>query len=269
VRKPKDKAIVERTIQIFQRWFFFKVRKRTFTSLTELNQCLKEYLIIFNAKIHRTFRRSREAMFAEEFDQLIKLPAVPFQVQTHHAAMLHPDCHLAFKKNYYSAPHQHRGKKLDIWGCTNTVEIYCDGERIAFHARRRGEGSISTIKEHYPEAAQAYWDASAKSMRSQAAKLGPNVSKLIHSLLSGPYPLQYLRRCMGIARLAERYPIDLVNKACELAMQFNRPHCRFIENLLKQPKLMSRDFNPEPVSRGENQFLRGEAYFLNNGVIND
>jgi hypothetical protein len=33
VRTPKDKAIVERTIQIFQRYFFMKVRHRTFTSL--------------------------------------------------------------------------------------------------------------------------------------------------------------------------------------------------------------------------------------------
>ena len=40
VRRPKDKAIVERTIQIFQRWFFFKVRHYTFTSIVELNKVL-------------------------------------------------------------------------------------------------------------------------------------------------------------------------------------------------------------------------------------
>lgn len=44
VRTPQDKAIVERTIQIFQRYFFMKVRNRTFTSLVELNLCLKEHL---------------------------------------------------------------------------------------------------------------------------------------------------------------------------------------------------------------------------------
>jgi transposase len=44
VRTPKDKAIVERTIQIFQRWFFMCVRNRNFTSLVELNKCLEEYL---------------------------------------------------------------------------------------------------------------------------------------------------------------------------------------------------------------------------------
>lgn len=55
VKTPKDKAIVERTIQIFQRWFYGTVRKRTFTSLVELNACLREHLEIFHAKKHRVF----------------------------------------------------------------------------------------------------------------------------------------------------------------------------------------------------------------------
>jgi transposase len=42
VRSPKHKAIVERTIQIFQRWFYAKVRYRMFTSLVELNACLRD-----------------------------------------------------------------------------------------------------------------------------------------------------------------------------------------------------------------------------------
>lgn len=66
VRTPKDKAIVERTIQIFQRWFYMKVRYKTFTSLVELNQCLKEHLIIFSQKQHRIFKRTREEMFKDE-----------------------------------------------------------------------------------------------------------------------------------------------------------------------------------------------------------
>ena len=41
VKTPKDKEIVERTIQIFQRWFYGIVRKRTFTSLVELNRTFR------------------------------------------------------------------------------------------------------------------------------------------------------------------------------------------------------------------------------------
>ena len=70
VRTPKDKAIVERTIQIFQRWFYFRVRHRTFTSLIELNACLKDHLVLFHAKKHRIFRRNRIEMFESERSHL-------------------------------------------------------------------------------------------------------------------------------------------------------------------------------------------------------
>ena len=70
VRRPKDKAIAERTIQIFQRWFYFKVRRTTFTSLWELNQCLREALIEFNNKNHRIFRQSRSEMFPPQSGNL-------------------------------------------------------------------------------------------------------------------------------------------------------------------------------------------------------
>ena len=50
VARPKDKAIVERTIQIFQRWFYFRVRGLTFNSLVELNRVLASDLVIFHQK---------------------------------------------------------------------------------------------------------------------------------------------------------------------------------------------------------------------------
>lgn len=69
VRTPKDKAIVERSVQIFQKWFYKKVRKRTFTSLIELNKALEEHLVEFNNKKHRILGCSRsEAFIAEKKD---------------------------------------------------------------------------------------------------------------------------------------------------------------------------------------------------------
>lgn len=104
VRSPKHKAVVERMIQIFQRWFFATVRHRTFTSLVELNACLREHLEKFNNKIHRIFRRSRSEMFEGEKDFLRPLPENTYEVFVHHRARVHPDCHLAFEKNFLLSP---------------------------------------------------------------------------------------------------------------------------------------------------------------------
>ena len=151
VRRPQDKAIVERTIQIFQRWFYMKMRNRMFTSLIELNQVLREHLLAFNLKIHRTFRRTRKEMFEDsERTKLLPLPKNPYVVQTFSKAKLSRDCHLIFDHNFYSAPHIHRGLELDIWATDKTVEIYHEAERIAFHVRYRTRGKFATDTKHYP-----------------------------------------------------------------------------------------------------------------------
>ena len=258
VAKPRDKAIVERTIQIFQRWFFFKVRRRTFTSLAELNHCLKEHLELFNSKKHRIFRRSRREMFLNEQPHLIPLPAQPYIVATHATAKLHTDCHFSFDKNYYSAPHGHRGKVLDIWATQSCIDVYIDGDRIAFHSRLHAHGKFKTDKDHYPESHQAYHETTPKYLRDQAAKLGYETSKLIHELLSGPYPLQHLRRAQGIIRLAKKYGQERLNKAIGQAALFNQKSYQAIERLLKNESLWANKATEKPIKRGENKYLRGE-----------
>lgn len=223
----------------------------------ELNQCLQTHLQAFNSRIHRTFKRSRFEMFEEEKQYLRALPQEPYLVQVHKVAMLHPDCHLVFEKNYYSAPFQYRGKKIDIWASSNVVEIYHDGQRITLHRRAKSHGQFITDKAHYPEHAQAYWDSTAKNLRYQASKVGINTSKLIHQLLSGAEPLQHLRRCQGILRLASQYNSKDVERACEVALDLNQHRYRFIERLVKKPQLLQKD-EPGPIRlRGSNPYLRG------------
>lgn len=199
VRRPKHKAIAERTIQIFQRWFYFKVRRKIFTSLWELNQCLRESLIEFNNKNHRIFRQSRSEMFSFEKKHLKALLQTPYQVQAHKQANVHPDCHVSFDKNFYSVPSQYRGLRVDLWFSKDVIEIYVESERVALHRRSHHHAQFITNKGHYPEAHQAYWDTTVKSLRTQSSKLGPHVSKLVHQMLEPHEPLRYVRRCQGIA----------------------------------------------------------------------
>ena len=264
VKTPKDKAIVERTIQIFQRWFYGIVRKRTFTSLVELNLCLKEHLAAFNEKIHRIFRRSRAEMFAEEKKHLRSLPVALFQVATHSIATVHPDCHLTFEKNYYSVPHNLRGQKLDIWASEHLVEIFSAGERVAVHRHHHGHGAFITQKNHYPESHQVYADTTIFSVREIAKNIGPKTQNLIDSLLGGDAPLRNLRRAQGIVRLGKDYPHSHLEEACKKAIDLNQTTYGFIERVLKNkkgqmPNAVRLNSNNQLISRGENPFLRGDT----------
>jgi transposase len=271
VRSPKHKAVVERTIQIFQRWFFATVRHRTFTSLVELNACLRDHLTIFNNKTHRIFRRSPAEMFNSEKNFLQPLPEHVYEVVIHHRARVHPDCHIAFEKNFYSAPEALRGKLLDVWAGEKTIEIFHEGQRVAVHQRSKGKGQFVTQRNHYPEAHRAYSEAIPSHAKSQAARIGPQTSELVECMLAGNTPLKNLRRAQGIIGLAKKYPAELIEEACSAALRLNQKNYIFVERMLKhkkggQPTGKTRSLENGTILRGENPLLRGETLF-HQGII--
>lgn len=257
VRTPKDKAIVERTIQIFQRWFFMKVRMKTFTSLLELNACLHEHLEIFNMKKHRVFKMTRKEMFEHERGSLKALPAAPYKVATYHRATLSRDCHLVFDTNFYSAPHLLRGKELDIWATATTVEIFSEAERVAFHSRGKSNSKFITDTTHYPPQQQAYAEEDIQKIIYRAVRVGSETEKLIRELLEGPHPFQHFRRSQGILGLATKYGSDLLESASKEANRFNNRNVKYLERVIKSRKGIQIKTEKAIVERSYNPFLRG------------
>lgn len=265
VATPQHKAIVERSIQIFQKWFYYRVRKTTFTSLSELNRSLRASLEIFNKKIHRIYKKSRLEMYEAERAHLKPLPHTPYVVNTHHRARLHSDCHLEFEGNYYSAPYIHREKVLDLWVSEKTIEITCDGTRVALHVRTRAKHrKFCTKPEHYPERHQAYVEATPKFLIGRSRSIGPECEKLTIELLEMDHPLRHLRRLQGILSLEKRYGRVLLENACKDANRFNIRNYKWIEAALKRTsqrvdlKQKTTSFTPK---RGTNPYLRGQDLF--------
>ncbi len=258
VRTPKDKALVERTVQIFQRWFYFKVRKRTFTSLMELNASLREHLDIFHNKKHRIFQRTRNEMFKDEKDFLQPLPNYKYEVSLHKKATLQADCHLVFEKTFYSAPHQYRGNRLDVWASDKTVEIISNGETIAIHSRSYSPGGFRTDNKHYPPQHQAYLEATPEQLRERALKVGEDTYTVINRLMSTRYPLRFLRRAQGILALIKKYSCKQLELACNQALAFEKYHVPFIENLIKNQTV---EIDSTKIKRASNPHLRGDGLF--------
>lgn len=257
VKTPQDKAIVERTIQIFQRWFFMKVRTKTFTSLLELNVCLKEHLEIFNEKKHRIFKMTRKEMFASEREHLKPLPETPYKVATYHRGTLSRDCHLVFDTNFYSAPHWLRGKELDVWATSTTVEIFNNAERVALHSRGKTVYKFITDTNHYPPQQQAYAEEDIQKMLYRSNKVGAETEKLIRSLLEGPHPFQHFRRAQGVLALANKYGSDTLESACHEANRFNNRNVQYIERVIKTRKGLQSKQEKAITERSYNPYLRG------------
>lgn len=259
VRRPTDKPIVERTIQIFQKWFYFRVRKRNFTSLVELNKCLWEHLEIFHKKNHRIFKKTRKEMFAEEKASLLPLPSKKYDVRVHKRAKLHNDCHLQFQDNYYSAPWTLRGKSLDVWASDKVVEIFDNGNCVAVHNRSPSRGKFKTDKNHYPPEHKAYLEVTPDYLRKKAKELGENVFIMVDKLMKVDHPLRYLRRCQGLISLANKYTGKEIDIGCEYALTYEKYHLRFIENIIKNQKANKtiKENEKMKITRTQNPHMRG------------
>lgn len=257
VRTPTDKAIVERTIQIFQRYFFMKVRHKTFTSLLELNLYLREHLEIFNKKMHRIFNRTRLEMFTDEKVNLRALPADAYKVAVHHNALLSRDCHLIFDKNYYSAPNVHRGLYLDVWATSKTVEIFMNGDRVALHGRGKSNNKFITEVSHYPPAHLAFAEEDIQKIITRAVSVGLECEGLVRGLLEGELPLRHMRRCQGIVALGWKYSREHLEAACKEANRFNNHSVQYLERVIKTRSGVKQNNEQEISTRSYNPHLRG------------
>jgi len=257
VKSPTDKAIVERTIQIFQKYFFMKVRHRTFTSLLELNQCLRDQLEIFNNKVHRIFKRTRREMYLDELKSLRSLPVEAYKVAVYHKALLSRDCHLMFDQNYYSAPFQYRGQSLDIWATVNKVEIFENGDRKAVHVRGKSRHKFITDPNHYPPAHQAFAEEDIQKIINQAAKVGPECLGLVKGLLDGDLPLKHMRRCQGIVALSWKFSAALLEDACKQANLFNNHNIQYLERVIKTRSGVKQNTDEQINRKNHNPHLRG------------
>jgi transposase len=150
--KPKDKANVECHAGLLQRTFFQEVRNRTFTSITELNEALWDFVERLNNQIMKDHGVSRRERFEVERSCLQPLPIEKFEIPEVKEATVHPDCHIQFGRSFYSVPFRYVGQKVRVIGTFRKVNIYDIKtlEEIASHTPARKNGERRTDELHWP-----------------------------------------------------------------------------------------------------------------------
>jgi len=269
VRKPRDKAKVEGAVLIVERWILAALRKRTFFSLGELNEAIRELLIKLNQRKFRKLDTTRAKLF-EEIDRpaLKFLPATPFRFAEWKKARVHPDYHVEFKGHYYSVPYRHAHAEVELRVSEKTVEILLNGERIAIHARSYIQGKHSTLPAHRPKKHQDLeWTTSR--ITDRAAEVGTATATLVEQIMaSRPHPELGYRSCMGVLRLGKRYSNERLEAACRRALAMNACSYRSIKSILEN-SLDRQALEPveSPAVHAEVHVnVRGAEYYSKEGV---
>jgi transposase len=270
VRHPKDKALVEGAVKLVMRYFRFIYRRRTFTGVLEINRALTAVVEKINTRPHTRFRVSRRTRFDElEKNALLSLPLEPYEQADWKTAILHPDCTVAAAdKNFYSAPHIHRGKELRVKMTSGQIEIFLDLERIALHPRAKGKiGERIVENSHLTENSRAYRETTPQRLLSQARFIHSDLHAFINEIFQAD-TLGNIRKTQGFIRkahsLIQTYGKTAadpwITKAIEGMKRFGRIRVKAFEEIIKSEMKKSTPQEDRTIIRiPGNPMVRGHG----------
>lgn len=265
VRKPKDKASVERAVRQVSNAILAALRDHKFFSLYALNREISERLSVMNAKPFHKREGSRQSLFlSEEKPFLSPLPKSPYELAEWKTATVQFNYHIQVDRMHYSVPYEYIKHKVDVRLTKNMVEIFFNQHRIASHTRLRGRmGQYSTTDIHMPEDHQKYMTWNKERFIEWAQKIGENTAKVTEAILASfRLEQQAYRSCMGLLKLSDKYSPARLEAACKKVLTLTlRPSLKSVKNILvtNQDKQVTQERPSE--SSNEYGFTRGAKYY--------
>lgn len=264
---PRDKAMVERAVNIVYSNIYAPLRNKDFFSLEELQCAIELQLVLLNNKPYKNSAYSRLYYYEQyERNALRSLPAEVFThkkvakptvLRNYHIQL--PEDHL-----YYSVPYSYVGKKVKVLYDNHTVEIYYDYGRIALHFLTSIRKAYYTFPEHMPPNHLHMHQIkgwSKEGLLLQAAAIGEYTRYAAEHMLDNSICIeQNYKACFGMLMLAKKYTKERLEAACRRAASGTRINLLMIKNILvrsldKQPLL----FDNTPLPEHDN--IRGSGNY--------
>ena len=245
--KPKDKAVVESNILHIQRFILGRLRNRTFFSLGEINEAIRDFLVEFNERPMQQYKESRRARFEELDKPFAKpLPAEDFPyVVVKIDVMVAPEYHVEFSEYFYSAPHVLCGSRVDIRQTDQVVEIFHGLERVASHPIGTKRYGRTTQDEHMPKEHQFVKGWSPEYFLNRAQAVGKNTVALFTAIMAASRHKEVSYRClMGMLNLQKTYPVERLENAAVRAIHFRQMTLRVLKTILE------KGLDREPLPNG-------------------
>jgi transposase len=238
VAKPKDKATVEKSVDLAYKRIYAPLRDEIFHSLSELNHHVKICLEKHNHALMQKKDYSRYDLLLKEKDFLKALPGEDFEMKYTVEAKVQKNYHITLGQDWhhYSVPYKYIGKKVRVVYDSSQVEIYLDLSRIAFHMRNYRKHSYSTLDNHMPEKHAQYkksqgWNE--EYFLEKGKTIGENTLLVIKKIFtSRQFTEQTYNSCLGILRLKEKYGKERLEAASKRALSGSSINYKTIDNIL-------------------------------------
>lgn len=261
--KPKDKSKAENGVLIVERWIMFRLRKRVFTSLAELNRAISDLLTDANSRPFQKLKGCRREAF-EKLDRpaLKPLPQTRYAFTEFLRLRVGLDYHIEIAAHHYSVPCVLVRQAVDVRLTADTVEVLHGGRRVASHARGHGPGR-TTDPLHMDPAHRHLETWTIEDELDWAISVGPNT----HMFLQGMFARK-VRRDMAYRSVAALKSVarevgpERLEAACTRALQIGATEIHNVKSILRTN--MDRMALPEPAHEEatfDHPNVRGAGYY--------
>lgn len=254
-RTPTDKGKVENGVLVVERWILFRLRKRVFHQLHELNQAVQELLLDLNQRKFQKLPGSRLSTFESlDLPAMQALPACAFEYAEFRCVRVGMDGCVPVDDRSYSVPQALVRKEVELRLTVGVIEVLYGGRRVASHIRAPGsEPVIDPL--HLSDSQRYYRTWSSATELDWALTVGPNVHTFMQARLQDTqYKEQGYRMAMGLKKLERDAGPQRLEAACRKAIEIGGTSLHNIRSILKT--------RMEAVSPGEPQ----EADFEHHNV---
>jgi transposase len=234
-RKPQDKALVENAVKIVYSRIFAPLRNQTFFSLDQLNEAISDLLEEHNNMNFSRENISRRKRFEQdEKDFLSPLPSKKFEIKSFKQAKVMKIGHVQIEKHYYSVPYRFIGKNVKIVYTQTEVNIFYQGQCIAFHRRGYKKFAYTTNSDHLSSTHKFVSEWTPQKFIDWAAAIDPIVKSYIEKVIEKKtYPEHAYRSCVGILSYEKKIGKQRLIKAIERATFYQVYNYKVIKKILQ------------------------------------
>jgi transposase len=234
--KPRDKALVEKAVNIAYSRIFAPLRNNVFHTLHALNLAIRDRLLLHNQQAFQKDPQSRLQRFeSEEKHLLTALAQERYEIKRFKLATVMNNGHVQIfeDRHSYSVPYRFIGQKVKIIFSSNTVSVYHNHERIAYHKRGLKKHGYTTLKEHLSSEHQFVSEWCPEKFTNWAQSIETSVKHYISKVLdTTTYPEQAYRSCVGILTLEKKVGKERLLKAINRATFFGVFNYTIIKKIL-------------------------------------
>ena len=259
---PQDKAKVELSVLLVERWILACLRHQRFASVADVNDAMAPLLTRLNNKLFQKLPGSRASAFAQlDAPALSPLPTQPWEWASFKTVRVHIDSHIEFEGHRYSVPNALVGLALEMRITAAAVEVLHRGERVASHMRCAHKGGYTTVIEHLPANHQAHAQWTPERLIAWGERVGVACAGVVAKMLERQrHPEHAYRACLGLLSLSKRYGDTRLEAACTIALSLGTSKYTHIRDMLLNGRDQAQAATPQ-WSAPAHAHVRGPHYY--------